>query len=103
MIFRLSKHTPKFLRGEPRHIQASVAACFYGDVCSFLMSFFDMAFCRDFLASRPDFQEVFEIVEIAGKEKMVVKESLGGFLSEPQAAAKFGDILCNFDLVVRLS
>ena len=74
-----------------------MSACFYGEVGAFLLSFFDRSFCRDFIQSRPDFQEIFEIdQDDDGSEYLYLADDLDA----PYISAKLMDILSDFDLVV---
>ena len=91
----MMRTTPKFLKQESRHIQASAGAIYYGEIAAFILSFFcESAHCQDFIESRPDFQEIFEIDEEA--KKVYLRESF----SESTQNAKLRDILADFDLIV---
>ena len=63
--------TPKFLKKEPRHIQASAGSVFYAEITAFILSFFcEFGHCGDFLESRPDFAQFFIIDHDAKKVKI---------------------------------
>ena len=91
--------TPAFLKREARHVQASAGALFYAEVTTFLLSFFDSGFCKDFLYSRPEFLEFFKFeTDDDGAETVTLHAPIGECA---ELDAMFADILMNFNLAVR--